>query len=107
MVLAQTEETSDHGGVRFTFQCHSASTDPYAAQFLDTNGDLLPIETDGGAVHVTRIGTGDSLQIQNRLSHEDPITENNQGVYTCRIPDENGTVVAVNVGIYPHGFNSE
>ena len=30
-----------------------------------------------------------------------------QGVYTCRIPDENGVMVDVNIGIYPPGFNSE
>ena len=30
-----------------------------------------------------------------------------QGVYTCRIPDESGIMVSVNVGLYPAGFNSE
>ena len=30
-----------------------------------------------------------------------------QGVYTCRIPDESGIMVSVNVAIYPAGFNSE
>ena len=30
-----------------------------------------------------------------------------QGVYTCRIPDESGTMLSVNVGLYPAGFNSE
>ena len=30
-----------------------------------------------------------------------------QGVYTCRIPDESGIMVSINVGVYPAGFNSE
>ena len=32
---------------------------------------------------------------------------NQQGVYTCRIPDERGAVVSVNIGVYPIGFISE
>ena len=27
-----------------------------------------------------------------------------KGIYTCNIPDSNGKVISVNVGIYPHGF---
>ena len=30
-----------------------------------------------------------------------------QGVYTCRIPDESGIMESVNIGVYPAGFNSE
>ena len=30
-----------------------------------------------------------------------------QGVYTCRIPDENDVEVDVSIGIYPQGFNGE
>ena len=30
-----------------------------------------------------------------------------QGVYTCRIPDETGSLLDINVGLYRYEFNSE
>ena len=30
-----------------------------------------------------------------------------QGIFTCRIPDETGELREVNFGVYPNGFNSE
>ena len=38
----------------------------------------------------------------------DSLTSDDQGVYTCRIPDESNDIpVDVNIGIYLNGFNSE
>ena len=30
-----------------------------------------------------------------------------QGIYTCIIPDDNGNNITINVGIYSNGFNSK
>ena len=39
------------------------------------------------------------------MNHD--LTADDNGVYTCRIPDESGTIVDVNIGVYATGFNSE
>ena len=33
------------------------------------------------------------------------ISSSNQGIFTCRIPDENGRTVEVNVGIYSNDIH--
>ena len=36
-----------------------------------------------------------------------PLTTNEMGVYTCMIPDDNGNIISLNVGLYPNNFTSE
>ena len=36
-----------------------------------------------------------------------PLPASAQGVYTCTIPDSNGSNISLNVGLYPPGFNGE
>ena len=36
-----------------------------------------------------------------------PLQNQEQGVYTCRIPDSTNAIRSINVGIYIPGFNSE
>ena len=45
-----------------------------------------------------------SLSVQSGRSH---FLYDHQGVYTCRIPDETGEDVDINVGIYQNGFSGE
>ena len=35
------------------------------------------------------------------------LTNNDMGVYTCNIPDDNGNSISLNVGLYPRNFRSE
>ena len=30
-----------------------------------------------------------------------------QGVYSCTIPDDNGVLITINVGLYPNGYQGE
>ena len=45
--------------------------------------------------------------VRNVVGSQSPITASQQGVYTCRIPDKNGVIMDIHIGIYPAGFNSE
>ena len=35
------------------------------------------------------------------------LSDREQGIYTCTMPDSSGTDVVLNVGVYPSGFNGE
>ena len=36
-----------------------------------------------------------------------PLQASQQGIHTCSIPDDNGNIISLNVGLYPYGFNGE
>ncbi len=85
----------------FAFQCRSGSmTDNSVRQFIGLDGQ--PRST-GGALGVFPGLSAIGVNNQDRpdLSAEE------EGVYTCRMLDENGNTVEANVGIYRNGFNSE
>ena len=79
------------------FHCLSGSSSPFVGQLLGPNGeDLTHVDTDHFLVH--RGGSYDpGLVHVRRLA---PLARKEQGVYTCRIPNERGTAVDVNVGLY-------
>ncbi len=88
----------------FAFQCRSGSrTDKTVRQFIGLDGQSR--------------GTGGGLWVGLFLHQPSVIAVNNQGlpdlsageegVYTCRMLDDNGDTVDANVGIYGNGFNSE
>ncbi len=85
----------------FSFQCRSGAVidSPSDRQFIGLDGQ--PCGTSGG-LKVSSIPSviGVSNQGRGALSAEE------EGVYTCRMLDENGATVEVNVGIYRNGFNS-
>ena len=79
------------------FRCLSGSSSPDVGQLINSqNEDITHDDSDSflvrkggrydpGLVHVRRIV---------------PLASEEQGVYTCRIPDEGGVTVDVNVGLY-------
>ena len=79
------------------FRCLSGSSSAYVGQFLGPNGeDLTHVDTDHFLVH--RGGSYDPGLIHvRRLT---PLAREEQGVYTCQIPNERGIAVDVNVGLY-------
>ncbi len=88
-------------GVTFAFQCRSGSrTDNPFRQFIGLDGQ--PRGTGGGL----RVTFGLSAIAVNNQRRPD-LSEQEEGVYTCRMLDENGATVEANVGIYRNGFNSE
>ncbi len=98
VVVALTTRTS---GYTFAFQCRSGSgTDNSVRQFIGLDGQ--PRVTGGGLV----VGPGLSAIGVNNQGRPD-LSAEEEGVYTCRMLDENGETVEANVGIYRNGFNSE
>ena len=98
-------------GDRIRFQCRSGSTDTGVGQLVDLDGSTFNIGENSGVFSVQRTWMGSvqsgSLQFHNRAGTEPALTAAHEGVYSCRIPDESGSDVDVNIGVYRNGFNSK
>ncbi len=77
-------------------------TDNYVRQFIGLNGQ--PSGT-GGVLWVGLPGQPSAIAVNN-VGRPD-LSAGEEGVYTCRMLDENGDTVEANVGIYMIGFISE
>ena len=96
-------------GNRFSFQCRSGSTGTDVGDIIGLDGNALPIDSSGmttGGLNVRRSSPA-TVFVRNSASNEPALTAAEAGVYTCRIPDESGTMVNVNIGVYVNGFNSK
>ncbi len=99
IVVALSTRTTDR--LTFAFQCRSGSgTDKSVRQFIGLDGQ--PRGTDGGL----GVTLGLSALAVNNQGLPD-LSAGEEGVYTCRMLDENGDTVDANVGIYRNTFNSE
>ncbi len=99
IVVALSTRSSDV--VTFAFNCRSGSrTDKSVRQFIGLDGQ--PRGTDGGLV----VSFGLSALAVNNQGRPG-LSEQEEGVYTCRMLDESGATVDANVGIYRNEFNSE
>ena len=99
IVIAQSSGT-------IMFQCRSGSLVTGVGQLVDLDGNTFNIGQTSGVFSVASLGNPvqpGSIRIQTVTS----LTAADEGVYSCRIPDESGTMVDVNIGIYRNGFNSE
>ena len=96
-------------GDRISFQCRSGSPDRDVGQFVNLDGSTFNIAMNSGVFIVQKTGSGSghpgSVLFRNRAGYE-TLTAEDEGVYTCRIPDETGSDVDVNIGVYRNGFNS-
>ena len=86
-------------------QCISGSTAANVGRWIAPNGEDI-----AGLTDTFNVVTGDNtdpgltfieLQPGQSLESED------QGIYTCIIPDESGDTQYLYVGIYQQGFNSK
>ena len=107
IVIAKDETSGDH----IAIQCRSGSTMTGVGQLVDLDGNTFNIGMSAGVFSVAQLG-GDSgqpgsVRFQNRVNNEDVLTSDKEGVYSCRIPDETGSNVDVNIGVYRNGFDSE
>ncbi len=99
IVVALSTRTTDRA--TFAFQCRSGSgTDNSVRQFIGLDGQ--PRST-GGALRVDLGLSAIGVSNQDRSD----LSAGEEGVYTCRMLDENEDTVEANVGIYRNGFNSE
>ncbi len=89
----------------FSFQCRSdAVTDwPSDRQFIGLDGQ--PRGTNG-ALSIGKASFQPSVIFVNNANRGD-LSAEEEGVYTCRMLDENWDTVEVNVGLYRNRFNSE
>ncbi len=88
----------------FAFQCRSGSrTDTSVRHFIGLDGQS---RVTGGGLGVSFLGGQPSAIAVNNLQRPD-LSAGEEGVYTCRMLDENGDTVDANIGIYRNGFNSE
>lgn len=87
-------------------QCISGSTMAGVGQWIAPDGSN--ITEDGNDVFNITVGASDnpgftSIKIRDGAS----LTPDYEGVYTCLIPDENGDMQYLFVGLYGRGFNSK
>lgn len=87
-------------------QCISGSSAANVGQWIAPNGGGIA----GGPSDSFTIITGDaddpgftSVELKDGVS----LASRDQGVYSCVIPDENGNVHYLYVGLYLRGFNSK
>ncbi len=99
IVVALSTRSTDR--VTFAFNCRSGSrTDDSVRQFIGLNG-----QPHGPGVELV-VTFGLSAIVVHNQGRLD-LSAGEEGVYTCRMVDENGDTVEANVGIYRNGFNSE
>ena len=100
-----------NSGTRISFQCRSGSTITGVGQLVCLDGNTFNVGDDAGVFSVAQLGGGSgqpgSVLFRNHANNEPALTTTDEGVYSCRIPDETGNEVDVNIGVYHNGFNSE
>ena len=72
---------------------------------MDNVGNITGLEDtviSNGHFEIARPQPGEITMITEGL-----LPSNEQGVYTCRIPDSTDTMRNINIGIYVSGFNSK
>ena len=94
------------GKDRLTLECFSNSSQPVNGSITTPSGLTLYPDIFYGIwnlnIPFNRPGI---LRFRNREDRS--LTNNEMGVYTCTIPDDNGNIISLNVGLYPHNFTSE
>ena len=94
-------------GDRILVQCRSGSTKIGVGQLVDLNGNTFNISKSSGVFIVEQTGSGSGHPGSVQFRGAENLIATDEGVYTCRIPDETGSNVDVNIGVYQNGFNSE
>ena len=86
------------------FSCMSGSKQGGIGQFIGRDGKDITYKS-GDPFHVSIGNTHHPGLIQVNVYSS--LHTHYQGIYTCRIPDETGNFVDINVGLYRYEFNSE
>ncbi|CAI7996748.1 hypothetical protein GBAR_LOCUS1946, partial [Geodia barretti] len=86
--------------------CHSASSQPNIGRWIDPSGEEIPFLGN----HIFQVQfytatyhsyTSITLKEGVQFSRED------EGVYSCIIPDENGEEQTLHFGLYDYGYTSD
>ena len=82
-------------GNTISFDCISNSSQLDVGQVLGLDGIAVPSTGDFSATRDPSTLRFEGLDF----------TAEDQGIYTCVIPDDNGNDISINVGLYNTGFN--
>ena len=99
---------SDSDGLRL--YCVSNSSQSGVGTIITSNGDTLNI---GYNEDLWRVKNPDNrpgfLHLHNKVLSGVPmlLSDSDQGIYTCTIPDDDGNDIILNVGLYPSDFNGK
>ena len=91
-------------GFRFRIFFRSDSMSANVGEIIGLNGNAL---SSNGFFAISPGGQTGEIAISNTVGSQSALTASQQGVYTCRIPMQNGVWREFNIGIYPSGFNSK
>ena len=86
------------------FRCLSGTTKHNVGQLIGINGlDIVSDSTD--PFFITRGSTNSPglIHVRNTLTFE----EGYDGIYTCKLSDENEAIFSVNVGLYRNGVEGK
>lgn len=84
----------------------SGSLQPQVGAWLAPDGsDITNSSADHFDVNLGGEDYPGSISMEVEFGYS--LSSNNQGVYTCTIPDENGEQQYLHVGIYRYGFDGE
>ena len=95
---------ADYFEILGEFSCMSGSKQGGVGQFIGRYGQDITYRY-GDPFHVSVGGIRNPGLVQ--VSSYTTFGASYQGVYTCRIADETGRLVDINVGLYTYYFNSE
>ena len=99
--LVIATSTGDNEGIFLRIFCRSDS-------MMDNVGDIIGLEDTvifNDRFVIDRLQPGEITMINSAT--EGALPSNEQGIYTCRIPDSTDTMRNINIGIYIAGFNSK
>ena len=89
-----------------TFQCISGSTQPNVGEWIALDGQQLTLSANS----LFTVTIGDSTNpgyLSTVVTDGHALSNVDQGIYSCILPDESGNEQTIHVGIYLSGFNSE
>ena len=92
-------------GRRFRFFCRSDSLTLNVGELIGLDDNVITTSTS--FIGFETPGNGGELRMENTVGSQQALTADQQGIYTCRIPLQNGTNTSINIGLYPDEFTSE
>lgn len=93
---------ADRDGQTGTIYCSSGSRTNGIGQWSAPNG--VVIAQNSGSLSVVRGGGNFPAYVGLQLRVNQSLSQSDEGVYTCTIPDENGIQRTLHVGLYRYGF---
>ena len=82
-------------------ECVSNSSQPGVGSITTPSGLILSPDMDSGIWKLINPFNRPGLLRFRTLDHRN-LTNDDMGVYTCMIPDDNGNIISLNLGIYPN-----